>query len=866
MEVYGEAIMDLVGRASALASLEAALARASAGAGQFVAVTGEPGIGKSALVQAFLATLPSQLRPVEGACDDLLTPRPLGPFHDVARRAGGELRELLREGAGRDQVHHALLDLLSRLPPPAVVVIEDLHWADAATLDALALLGRRVAKQPLLLIATFRRSDAGADRSLARVLAAVPAAHLTLVALEPLSPDLVARLAGDRSIDAARIHALTGGNPFYVTEVLAGDGRSLPPSVRFAVTARVAQLPPDTQDLLRVVSLVPGRVEGEVLDRLEPAWGELLEPAESDGIVETRGTALAFRHELARRAVAEAMPRMLARRHHARILEALTAWGADAATLVHHAEGAGDRGAVARHAQVAAERAHRSEAHREAVEHYQRALAVEDDLDPAEAGRLWFGLGQARMAADRSEREALDAARRAVAIARDLDDPQQLGRALASEARISSWAGDNRIAAELAREAVTHLEAHGTEEEVAEALLVAAYVALALWDFGGAARHATRARELASGAGAARSVALSDAYLGVVDLASTGDQRRFDEGVEGCLAHGHHLGAVEGFMTAATALSVRHRYAPARVLLDRAIDVADTYEYASWGRYLRALRGQVLFETGDWDAAEAEIAALMRSMRTHGWPRATALLVRGRLAARRGQEGAREDLQTAWRMAQDLAVIQLLHPAATALAELAWLEGAPDAAPPELLQLATEQPVARWPAVAGEIGVWLHRSGLDPGDTSRMPRPHRALIAGRVEEAADAWARRGCVYEAAEAAVLSDDPERVLDGLETLDRLGAQPLARRARAHLRGLGISAPRGPQPTTRRHPAGLTARQAEVLELLVAGATNAEIAQRLVLSVRTVDHHVSAVLQKLGVASRREAAEVARTLPST
>jgi DNA-binding CsgD family transcriptional regulator len=208
-------------------------------------------------------------------------------------------------------------------------------------------------------------------------------------------------------------------------------------------------------------------------------------------------------------------------------------------------------------------------------------------------------------------------------------------------------------------------------------------------------------------------------------------------------------------------------------------------------------------------------------------------------------------------------VLQLCFPVASALAELAWLEDRLDEPPAELLEVAALPDAGRWPAIVGETGVWLQRAGAEPGDVRSMARPHRLLVEGRWTEAAAAWQELGCVYEAAEAAVLADDPTRVVTGLAVLDSLGAVPLARRARSRLRAMGERVPRGPQPATREHVAGLTPRQAEVLRLLATGATNPEIARELVLSVRTVEHHVAAILQRLGVASRQDAARRAGEL---
>ena len=124
------------------------------------------------------------------------------------------------------------------------------------------------------------------------------------------------------------------------------------------------------------------------------------------------------------------------------------------------------------------------------------------------------------------------------------------------------------------------------------------------------------------------------------------------------------------------------------------------------------------------------------------------------------------------------------------------------------------------------------------------------------------WERRGDPYARALELLDSGEAGPTLEALAALDDLGARPAAARARRVLRGLGVAVvPRGPVASTRANPAGLTGRQVEILHLLAAGLTNAEIAARLVVSVRTVDHHVSAVLQKLGLANRREAAAALR-----
>jgi DNA-binding CsgD family transcriptional regulator len=238
--------------------------------------------------------------------------------------------------------------------------------------------------------------------------------------------------------------------------------------------------------------------------------------------------------------------------------------------------------------------------------------------------------------------------------------------------------------------------------------------------------------------------------------------------------------------------------------------------------------------------------------------------VLARLLVRRGADDAAAALATAARAAREADVLEWLVPTGMAHLEHAWLTGSPGAAGDwaALLRVRTDRPGTAHHR--GELLRWLRRLGEPVEVFPECPEEFAAGIAGDWRAAAAAWARIGDPYERALELVESDEPEPVLEALTVLDGLGAKPAATVARRRLRELGVvQVPRGPAPATRTNPAGLTGRQVEILRLLAGGRTNAEIASELVVSVRTVDHHVSAVLQKLGVASRRAAAAAALDL---
>jgi DNA-binding CsgD family transcriptional regulator/tetratricopeptide (TPR) repeat protein len=857
-------------RDAELSVLATAVREAAGRRGSVVLIMGEAGIGKSSLVGALRSHLPAEGRLLVGYCDDLATPRTLGPFRDLAGSVGTELSRAVTDGSDRDRVLSALRTELTWPEHPTVLVIEDIHWADDATLDALRYLIRRIADLPAVLVLTYRDDELNREHPLHGLLGqASRSDHVRHLRLRRLSQQAVRQLSAGSPVDAHDLFALTAGNPFFVHELLASaQGERVPPTIADAVLARVRSLDPSTQDVLDQLAVVPSVLDRWLVDALVPGTGQgavgavaALAAAEERGLLSVSIRKIAFRHELTRRAIADAVPAARLMALNQRVLDALIEHdGSDVSRIVHHAAQAGDQDAIVRYGPAAGRDAAGAGAHREAVAHFGLVLQHHGRFAPQERARLLAQYAIECYTIGAIDK-AVEAGRGAVEENRSLGDPGQLGACLRWLSRIWWMAGDRTAAERAGREAISVLERAGDSRLLALALSNESQLCMAACRFSESIEYGERAVALAREAGDAAVTAHALTNIGVSrwGLGDPAGQPTLDEALRVALEAGDVEDACRAYVNLVRNLLDWYRLEEAERYLTAAMKLAEDSEFFGILSYMQVMRARLDFARGSWDeavrAAEAAVGAFLPA-------RCPALVVLGRVQVRRGQPGAAGLLSSAWKLAVQLDELQRLSPASSARAEDAWLRG--DHARVRDIAMPVYQEARRLGerAYQAELGYWLTKAG-QPAETA-SDHPYALQAAGRWREAAAVWEAAGCPYEHAAALAESPEPDDLLAALGILDELGAMPLATLVRGRLRALGTPRiPRGPRGETRVNPAGLTARQVEVLRLLGQGCTNAEIASQLVVSVRTVDSHVAAVLAKLGAASRREAAARAAEL---
>ena len=824
--------------------------------GKVVLIRGEAGIGKSSLVRAFLASIESLAHVHVGFCDDLQTPQPFGPLWDIARD-NPHLQAAL-QASDRQEVLHAFFDLLTGTLRPNVVVVEDTQWTDEATLDAIKYSGRRIARTNGLLVLTYRDEEVDLDDPLRAVLGSLPAEYVERVELAGLSREAVAEIVAGSGLDADRVLEATRGNPFFVTEMALTAADEVPASVRDSVMARVGRLSILTREMLRYMSVIPERTSRSELNSLIGDVGSHLAECERLGLLDVGTETVAFRHELIRRAVEASLTTSEATTIHRALLDVLPD-ETDPARLVHHARGASDVDRLIELVPRAAQAAAWVGGHREASAHYRTLEPYLDRMPEIERASVLFAWAQIEYYL--GQVDAVEILDRAIDLYRSSGAKEDIARALTLAITVNEAHARTSKAETHALEVIRLLEPDGASSELADAL--ARYTDLLIHQGEGRKVDEVAERAIAMGreTGNERAQITALYVKGMLSHVRgvPGALSLIEEARSRAQEAGHRFEEVLALRGAAYTSQEINDLHLERDFARRARETAIRYEFPLLEVEANAVLVDALMRSGSWTEAE-DLAT--ENLGSHANADVHFLRVLGLLRLRTGRSGAREYLDRAWALAQRSTEIDYLQHVAACLVEEMWLEG----------QVFTELTngfrdlVVRgieyeFPWLAGWLAFWLWRVGEIGNTPDGIPEPHTLAIHGRIAQAAAFWEAREMPYERAMALSCGDQAQR-LAALEILDTLGAEAVSAKVRKGLRDEGVAVPRGRGRATREHAAGLTARQADVLQLLAQGMTNPEIADRLFLSRRTVENHVSAVLAKLSSSSRQEAVAKARS----
>jgi ATP/maltotriose-dependent transcriptional regulator MalT len=755
----------------------------------------------------------------------------------------------------------ALIEELSQPPRPVIAVIEDAHWADEATIDLIRFLSRRIDQVPSLLIITFR-DDLERDHPFRAALGDLLGPHITRINLQALSLDSVAAMADKSGLDPTNLHSTTGGNPFFVIEILSFKAQGLPSTIRDAVLGRARSLSALAREALDAAAILRDGIEPQFVCTVAGIPGAAIDECVVKGFLDEVLGLLRFRHDLARVAIDEAIPPLRRRYLHARALEALSG-DDDVVRSAHHALAAEDAHAALDLAPRAAALSSAMGAHREAAALLGGAMRYADLLPAVRRVDLFEARARACERIDDKD-GAISAGLVVLAHRRSTGDPIQLAAWLTWLSEVRMNAGDTAESRSNVTEAITLLSPHGDSAHLALALAALARQHMMMSvECEDAIEVGLRAQGMAERLGLEHIAISAQDTVGSA-MTSRGDITGFDmlrQNLDRCLAAGLDAEAARASHNLASSLILAYLPRSAAPYLEQGIAIAIRADLPSHHLGLLAEQAGNEFLLGNWDRALDICSFVLQNTRRSDRDRGSALTVVSQVRVRRG------DLKTL--ELQDVNATQASSDLGWELigglikVEAAWLSNDLAEATNEFSRLSRATP---WPADAwfrGQAGLWSRRLRV-PIWFEPVGEPFILHLSGQYRDAAAAWYERGCPYERADALGDSSDEEDLRLSLEILQRLGAKPRAAQVTRRLRAMGVrTLPRGPRASTKATPAGLTSRELEVLGLLREGLSNAEIAARLVVAMKTVDHHVSAILSKLSVANRRQAVVAAVAL---
>ena len=856
--------MELLERQDSLNELSQLVENVSVGKGRTVLLSGEAGVGKTSLIKCFTDNLNSDTEILWGNCDALFTPRPLGSLYDIAYQIESNLLYLLDHEEKRVSIFSAFLNYLENSSNLKIIVIEDIHWADESTLDLIKFLARRINRTHSILILSYRDEEIDLDHPLRSILGNLPHSETTRIRLYPLSETAVDTLMKNAGIKNENLYQRTGGNPFYVTEVLANKNEELPSSVKDAVITNTSKLPADTKILLEIISVIPTKVELDFLRKLIGNVEEHIDSCINKAILVVENKLISFRHELARLAILDSITEMKRIQLHKKVLDSLLENDNKQtllAQIVHHAVQSRDKNAIVKYAPLAAKQASILHSHREAATHYQTAIENSKDLPKEEKLKLFEGrYNECFLTAQ--HKEAIKACESIQAILQDLNEPLQLGENYRKLSVSFESLTEPSKYEEYIEKAIEILENLPPSPQLAMTYSTRSSIYMGNEKPYLAKEYGEKALKIARTLNKPRIEIHALINLGIAKMYINDETGERDLIKSLSLAHSQefYTGVLRAFVNLGLCNLARKNFENAQKYFTEGISYCHENDLDMFRLNMIGGLSKIILDQGDWNEASEKAEYVLRQEIVDPLDQRIAFAVIGIIRARRNDPEALINFDKSIPTPDKKGECAFI--AKMAKAEAYWLSNKLDQVIEEIEANNMHIMESNNPWKIGELSFWLWKAGRLPEVPKNIAKPYLLQIKGDWSGAADEWKKLNCPYQEA-LALAGGNEEAKRESLNILESLGATATINLIKQEMRKEGIkNIPQGPRESTKQNPAGLTKRQMEVLKLLPEGLSNSEIASKLFISPKTVDHHISAILLKLNLHTRAEAARYAQT----
>ncbi len=856
--------MELIERDHFLASLQSLFHQVSRGEGHSVFINGEAGIGKTSLVKEFCRQQ-QHCSIFEGTCDALFTPRPLAPLFDIAAQLNSDLLNESAHITDRVPLFARLFQELKSHNEIIIIVFEDVHWADEATLDFVKFLARRISQMRCLFIVTYRDDEIHSRHPFRNVLGQLAPHTFTRIQLTPLSRQAVEKMAGEKGYSGEDVYSISGGNPFFVSEILASYSFGVPDNIKDSVLSVFNSVPDNTKEAWKILSMMPTGLELDYSEKIETSFTGALENCMAKKILLVQDGKLLFKHELYRRTVAESLSPLVRMALNKRILDLFRenfASKNEIERIIHHAKNANEYDIIVHYAPIAAKEAAAVGAHYEAAKLYFTAIEYYQGNDKDKLIGFYEGYSYECYLTNQVK-EAIIYQGKCLAIYKERNDIERTGSSLRFLARLWWFGGSRTRALDYAKQATEVLEDQPISKAKAMAYSNMSQLQM-LADFNDDSLYwgekaIAMARELQDDEILAH--ALNNVGTVLLKRLSTKEQGMvmLEQSLSLALKNSYHEHAARAYTNLGATLVLQKDYSQGKKVLDEGIQYCEARDLELWTVHKLIWKARLLFETGNWNEAEQIAAQLMENEQQSPIVKVGALSILARIKLRKGENDVIPLLKEAIRLSLEIAEPLRIIPAMVASMEYECLTGTPiiEEVDMEKALEFVKQDNSHYDV--SEFYFWLNRS--------RKMKPVKEIFEGFITEnevaarkAAASWKQIGCPYE--EAVVLfegNEDDKR--EAISLIHGLGANAIYEKMKLLMKSSGIkSIPRGLRKSTMANAALLTERELDVLRLLQGGMQNKDIASKLFISAKTVDHHISSILFKLDVNSRVKAVQEA------
>lgn len=859
--------MRLVERDTFLAQLQKQLHHAKHQEGHCVLVSGEAGIGKSSLVKVFCDDNRDSCTVLTGLCDALFTPRPLAPLYDVADQLALDLT--MYGDKNRSVLFTTFMQQLTHIIGTTILVFEDVHWADEATFDFIKFLARRITRTKCLFILTYRDDEVHTSHPIATLPGQMAASTFTRLQLTPLSKPAVDGMAAEKGFKGNEVYAITGGNPFYVNEILAGYSPGVPDNVKDAIIAVYNRQQQATRNVWNILSLTPSGFEIEYLEIVEPCYADAIEQSLETKILLITDGRIHFKHELYRRAIEANLSPLAQITLNRKILQFLLSQfsiNRQEERIMHHAQNANASDLIVEYGPAAAKKAASVGSHAEACKLYRTVI---DHYKGQDAGTMiqFYSAYAYECYLTSNIKEAIVYQEKILHIFQAQNAIVQAGDCMRFLSRLNWYDGNRKNAEHWGIKAVDVLANQPASTEKAMALSNMAQLKMLADDMEPSLFWGKQAVAMAEALGNQEILSHALNNVGTV-LFNTPETRTrgkelLKQSLVIALQNSYHEHAARAYTNLGSAALRASDFGFALTVLDEGIAYCEERDLDSWSTYMLQCKAKVYLETGRWDEAVviagrlSNISPLASIVKMGAYTILAVIQIR-----RHGGNEVPALLQDATALAFKANELQRILPVMTALLEFEWLTGKTFIDDDNVsLTINLVQQGGLDFEISG-FAYWLYKARgrlieVIVQEAYNIQRVETAL------QAANFWRHAGCPYE--QALMLfegGDNGKR--QALAIMQQLGADAVYKKLLQQMRNDGLkSIPRGKRKTTTGNPAMLTEREIDVLRHLKTGMQDKEIAGALFISPKTVGHHISSILFKLDVNSRIKAVQEAQKM---